>query len=482
MLSTKLFADIACTGTLPEVEVTGITNDSRRVTPGSVFVCTVGRTSDGHRFAAAALEKGAALVVTERPLGLAAEVTVENGRVAYALLCSAFFDHPARRLRLVAVTGTNGKTTVTTIIKQILEAAGHKVGLIGTIHTVVDKTELPAKYTTPEAWDLHMLLARMVGAGCDAAVMEASSQALDQLRLYGLHFECGVFTNLTQDHLDYHGDMENYFAAKATLFAACDTVIYNHDDAWARRLPAMYPAVKSIGFSVEDDEADYTARAVELTSGGVRFTLVGHRLIQHAAFPMPGAFSVGNAMAAGLAALTMGVPPETVTRALEVSEGVRGRSEVLYNGAFTVLCDYAHTDDSIRKILSGMRPFTKGRLVALFGCAGQRDATKRPKMAAAVAECADFAILTSDNPRAEDPDAIISAVAPLLEAAGLPFAVEPERRRAVYTALETLRPGDVLVLCGKGHEDYQVIDGVTIYLDEHRIVHDWLVKKGLAAN
>ncbi len=480
MLSTQLFADISYTGTLPVTDITAVTNDSRRVSPGSVFVCTVGRTSDGHRYAAQALEKGAALVVTERPLGLSAEVTVKNGRVAYAQLSGAFFDHPARKLRLVAVTGTNGKTTVTTVIKQILEAGGHRVGLIGTIHTMVDATELPAKYTTPEAWDLHMLLARMVSAGCDCAVMEASSQALDQLRLYGLRFECGVFTNLTQDHLDYHGDMENYFAAKATLFANCDTVIYNKDDSWACRLPAMVQGKRCLSFSGGgDDTADFTARSVQLTPGGVKFAMVGPRSIQRISFPMPGAFSVANAMAAGLVGLSMGVTAETVADALEHSAGVRGRSEVLYNGDFTVLCDYAHTDDSIRKILSGVRPFTAGRLVALFGCAGERDTTKRPKMAAAVLEYADLVVLTSDNPRKEDPDAIIATVEPLLKASGKPYLVEPERRRAVNVALEALTPGDVLVLCGKGHEDYQVIDGVTIYLDEHRIVSEWLHKKGL---
>lgn len=479
MLSTRLFSDITYTGTLPEAEITAVTNDSRRVQPGSVFVCTVGRTSDGHRYAQQALDAGAALVVTERPLGLSAEVTVPNGRMAYAQLCSAFFDHPARKLRLVAVTGTNGKTTVTTIIKQILEAGGHRCGLIGTIHTMVDTMELPSKYTTPEAWDLHMLLAKMAGAGCDCAVMEASSQALDQLRLFGLRFECGVFTNLTQDHLDYHGDMENYFAAKATLFDSCDTVIYNKDDIWARRLPEMYPKKRCISFSVQDDTADFTARNIELDPGGVRFALVGRRSVQRIRFPMPGAFSVHNAAAAGLVALRMGVPADVVARALENSCGVRGRSEVLYHGAFTVICDFAHTPDSIEKILSGMRPFTKNRLVALFGCAGERDSTKRPIMAQAALKYADVLVLTSDNPRKEDPRSILDSIEPLVKASGKPYFVELERRRAVYTALQQLQPGDVLVLCGKGHEDYQVIDGVTIYLDEHRIVRDWLQQHGL---
>ncbi len=482
MQSSVLFQDIPYTGTLPSLEVTAVTNDSRRVQPGSVFVCTVGRSFDGHNYAAKALENGAALVVSERPLGLGPrEVCVENGRKAYAELCGAFFGHPGRQLRLVAVTGTNGKTTVTTLIKQILEADGHRCGQIGTIHTMIDTMELPAKYTTPEAWDLQMLLAKMVASGCDVAVMEASSQALDQLRLHGLHFECGVFTNLTQDHLDYHGDMESYFAAKASLFAHCDTVIYNKDDAWACRLPALYPHKRCVSFSAGDDTADFTARNVELGAGGVRFALVGDRSIQRIRFGMPGAFSVHNAMAAALVGLQMGVPSDLVARALQNSHGVRGRCEVLYHGAFTVICDYAHTGDGIEKILSSLRPFAQGRLVALFGCAGQRDAAKRPQMAAAVLRYADSIVLTSDNPRREDPQAIIDQVEPLLRAGGKPYLVEVERRRAVRAALEQLADGDVLVLCGKGHEDYQVIDGVTIYLDEHRIVQDWLREKGLIA-
>jgi len=454
-----------------------VTNDSRRVQPGSVFVCTVGRSFDGHQYAQTALDKGAAMVVTEHRLGLAQEVCVENGRAVYAQLCSAFFDHPSRKLRLIAVTGTNGKTTVTTVIKQLLEADGHRCGLIGTIHTMVDDVELPAKYTTPEAWDLEMLLAKMAGAGCDCCIMEASSQALDQLRLYGLRFEVGVFTNLTQDHLDYHGTMEQYFAAKATLFQACETVIYNKDDQWACRLPLLYPDKKCVSFSLENQSADYTARNTLLASGGVAFTMVGRNSVNHIRFPMPGAFSVSNAMAAAITALRMGVSGNRVTTALENSCGVRGRSEVLYDGDFTVICDFAHTGDSIRKILSGVRPFVQKRLVVLFGCAGQRDAAKRPQMARAASDYADLLVLTSDNPRKEDPESIIAEIEPMIRQSGVPYFVKLERRSAVAFALEQLQPGDVLVLCGKGHEDYQVIDGVTVYLDEHRIVREWLEQR-----
>ena len=233
-----LFAGVEYTGTLPQGDVTLVTQDSRRAGPGAVFVCAKGHTTDGHTFAQKALEAGAACIVTERPLGLQREVQVENGRKAYARLCANYFGHPAEKLRLVAVTGTNGKTTVSTVIKQVLEQAGYKAGLIGTVHNEIDQMEVPAKFTTPEAWDLNALFSRMVLAGCAFAVMEASSQALDQLRLWGLKFEVGVFTNLTQDHLDYHGTFENYFAAKKSLFEQVHTMVVNQDDPYGLRLIA----------------------------------------------------------------------------------------------------------------------------------------------------------------------------------------------------------------------------------------------------
>lgn len=470
----RLFENLSYTGVLPDEDAALVTQDSRRVTKGAVFVCAKGGSTDGHMYAQQALQAGAVCIVTEHSLGLPCEVTVENGRKAYAVLCQNFFENPARKLQLVAVTGTNGKTTVTTLIKQILELAGHKAGLIGTIHTEIDTMDVPAKFTTPEAWDLAALMSRMHKAGCTFVVMEASSQALDQMRLWGLQFKVGVFTNLTQDHLDYHGTFENYYLAKRSLFDQVEHMVVNTDDAYGKRLVQEITAPEIITFSSSDDNADYTARNIQLSASGVQFEMVGRGFIQRIHFPMPGEYSVHNALAAGAAAVALGIPGMQVAKALTASRGVRGRCEVLYRGDFTVICDFAHTNDAIEKLLGGIAPFKEGRLVTLFGCAGERDAKKRPLMANAVVKYADFVVLTSDNPRKENPYDIIKDVEPILKESKKEYLVEVERRTAVGKALDLLKRGDVLVLCGKGHEDYQVVDGVTLYLDEHRIVHDWL--------
>ena len=303
-----LFSGVPYTGTLPQGEALLVTQDSRRACPGAVFVCARGMTTDGHDHARKALEAGAVCIVTERPLGLPGEVQVASGRKAYAQLCQNFFGRPAEKLRLVAVTGTNGKTTVTTLIKQTLEQAGCKAGLIGTIHTEIDAMDVPAKYTTPEPWDLNALFSRMVLAGCTFAVMEASSQALDQLRLWGLTFEVGVFTNLTQDHLDYHKTFENYFAAKKSLFSQVKHMVVNLDDSYGRRLLDEVHGPERITFSAGDDAADYTARNIRLSASGVKFEMVGRGFIQRIDFPMPGDYSVHNALAAAAAAIALGIP------------------------------------------------------------------------------------------------------------------------------------------------------------------------------
>ena len=474
----QLFEDVAYTGTLPEGEAGLVVRDSRKFAPGAVFVCTKGARFDSHTFAAEAVEKGAAVVVTERPMGLAREVTVENGAAAYALLCHNFFGRPADKLKLAAVTGTNGKTPVSFVLKQILEKAGLRCGLIGTIRSEVAGMEIPAKFTTPEPWDLAALFARMVGAGCSVAVLEASSQALAQLRLFGLRFDVAGFTNLSQDHLDYHKTMEAYYQAKKVLFSQSRQAVVNLNDETGLRLERELAGMPFCGYT-NGAGGSLRAEKVQLKAGGVDFVLTGEGFAEPVRFPMPGDYSAHNALCAAGMALALGLTPQQTAQGLTACQGVRGRCEVLYNDKFTIVCDFAHTADGIEKVLSGLAPFVKGRLYVLFGCAGERDATKRHAMARAALKYADEIVLTSDNPRSEDPYKILDDAEFVLRTGGKPYLVEVERRRAISKALALLEEGDMLVLCGKGHEDYQAIDGVTIYLDEHRIVADWLKKEHL---
>ncbi len=474
-----LFKGIKYEGQLPKANVCLITQDSRKVHDGAIFVCAKGKSTDGHNYAKKAQENGAICIVSERKLGLKNEICVENGRKAYALLCDNYFENVANKLKIIAVTGTNGKSTITSLIKQILTQNGHKVGLIGTINTEIDTMQVPAKFTTPEAWDLHALFSRMYFAGCTYVVMEASSQALHQMRLYGVNFEIAVFTNLTQDHLDYHENMENYYNAKKMLFLQTNTMVVNSDDDYAKRLIEEFKGEKEIiSVSIKDNSADFNAFNPEFSAAGVKFEMVANGEIARVHFPMPGDFSVSNALMAAAVAAKIGINLKDIAKALQNSFGVRGRAEVLYSGDFTVICDFAHTADAIEKVLFGLAPFVKGRLIVLFGCAGQRDAKKRPLMANAVMKYADFAVLTSDNPRKENPYDILEDVEPTLNESKKPYIIEVERRTALQKALNLLKKDDVLVLCGKGHEDYQVIDGVTVYLDEHKIVADWLLANG----
>ena len=456
-----------------DADVTMVVTDSRRFTEGCVFVCIEGRKFDAHTFAEKALEMGAAAVVTQRRLGLKNEITVGDTRTANALLCQNYFGNPHKKLKLIAVTGTNGKTTVSTIIKQALISLGHKTGLIGTIQCEIGDMQIPAKFTTPEPWGMCSLFSRMLSAGCTHVVMEASSQALDQGRLAGLNFLCSVFTNLTQDHLDYHGTMESYYIAKRSLFEHTGTAVINTDDEYGKRLAAEI-AIPVISVSAHYDAADYTAKSIDYTISGVRFEINGHSFLDRIKFPMPGLYSVDNAICAAAALFAVGIDRHEACRAVSNAHGVRGRCEVLHSGGFTIICDYAHTGDGLHQLLSSIKPFVKNRLVVLFGCGGDRDPTKRPIMAAAVCRYADFIVLSSDNPRTEDPLSIINEVSGFIKDSGVQYTAQPDRTYAIKWAIENLKEDDVLVLCGKGHEDYQILDGCTVYLDEHRIVNDVL--------
>jgi len=464
-------------GQISDKEITAVVSDSRKIQEGCVFVCIKGASFDGHSEACKAAENGAVAVVSERPTGAENELIVDNTRMALAVMCQNFFGNPQDKLKLIAVTGTNGKTTVTTVIKQALENLGYKSGLIGTVRCEIGDIAVPAKFTTPEPWDLYSLMARMVSAGCSYLVMEASSQALDQGRLNNLIFDCAVFTNLSQDHLDYHKTMDAYFEAKKKLFLNAKAAAINVDDERGLLL-AKELEIPLITYSSRSDSSTFTAKNVEFMADGVKFMLNAEGFISRVKFPMPGAFSVENALSAVCAMIAVGIDKDLACSALSKVRGVKGRCEVLHRGEATVICDFAHTADALLQLHAGMKPFVEGRLVTLFGCAGDRDPIKRPAMVEAVAKFSDYIVVTSDNPRTEDPGSIIDSIKPYLDACGKPYTAIIDRHRAIRWALDNLKPGDVLLLCGKGHEDYQVIDGCTIYLDEHRIVDEYYSIKG----
>lgn len=457
-------------GNWPDIEIQGIACDSRKVQPGWAFVCIPGTAQDGHAYAAAAAEKGAAVILAQRDTGLDNQYLLPDTRQAWPLLCANWFEHPAEKLHLIGFTGTNGKTTSTFLMKQVLEQAGHTVGLIGTIQNLVGEEVLASGHTTPDAYELQELLSKMVQRGCDYVVMEVSSHALDQGRVAGLHFDAAVFTNLTQDHLDYHKTMENYMSAKKRLFSQSDCGIFNRDDRWSVPM-AQGLAVPTVTYSLGDDRADYTARNVRQRADGVDFELLATGVIGRVRFPIPGLFSVYNAMGVAACALTLGIPFETVTRTLSEAKGVKGRAEVVPTGwDFTVVIDYAHTPDGLENICKTMRECCQGRLIVLFGCGGDRDRGKRPQMGAIAAKYGDVAVVTSDNPRSEDPEAIIRDILAGMEDTSTVRHVETSRVEAIKWALAHAEKDDIVLLAGKGHETYQILKDRTIHLDEREIV------------
>ena len=461
---------------LDRITVTGVTVDSRHVRPGYVFVAVPGRHHDGLAFVGDAVERGAVAVVTETGHnGFKAPVTARTGntRSAAALLASRFRGNPADRLRVVGTTGTNGKTTVNYLLRDILKQADLNPGLIGTIAYEIGARTIPAARTTPEASELQQLLAGMCAEGCVAAVMEVSSHALDQYRCDGIAFDVAVFTNLTRDHLDYHESMEAYFAAKCRLFDGLGqggksaTAVINRDDPWGLKLleHPLEAAVLTYGM---DAGADIRADAVRLGTDGARFRVASPWGDADMATRLMGRFNVSNALAAIAAAGSLGVPLETIVPALALAPGAPGRLEALETDAsFRVFVDYAHTDDALRNVLSTVREITANRLVVVFGCGGDRDRSKRPLMGAAAAELADHLIITSDNPRSEAPEAIMEEIR-----AGIPAgaAVEAvvDRREAIGSAIRAAAAGDVIVIAGKGHERFQEFAHRTLPFDDRQ--------------
>ena len=458
-----------------EMEISSISCDTRDIRPGALFVALPGGKTDGHLYISAALDRGASAVLCQRPPDAPGPwLTTEDTRLALALISANWFGRPGDAMALIAVTGTNGKTTTTSLIKELLErAAGAKVGLIGTNRNMIGDVELPAHRTTPDSYELQSLLRRMADEGCTHVVMEASSHALAQRRTAGLAFDVGVFTNLTQDHLDYHHTMEEYRAAKGLLFDQCRRAVLNLDDE-AGRWYLDRVGCPVFTYSENRSQAGLTARNIRLFPGHVEFEALVQGDISRVHLPIPGGFSIYNALAALAAGLCLGLELEPMAQAMPAVRGVKGRVEVVpVPRAYTVLIDYAHTPNALENILTTARDFTAGRLFCLFGCGGDRDRSKRPIMGAIAEELADVAVVTSDNPRTEDPQSIIDEILAGMSGNAAARHVEPDRRAAIAWALDQGRPGDVIVLAGKGHETYQEIDGVQRHLDEREVVAEY---------
>ena len=443
--------DLMGTGA-PEVEVTGLAYSSEAVGPGSLFFCVRGFTADGHDFAPDAVQRGAAALVVERPLDLGVpEVVVPDARAAMGPAAARFHGDPTADLRVVGVTGTNGKTTTAFLVREILEATGASTGLLGTVKQVVGGVEETVVRTTPEAIDLQATFRRMLDAGDSACAMEVSSHALQLGRASGIRFAAKVFTNLTQDHLDFHETMEDYYLAKRRLFDEPGPAVVNVDDPYGRRLAEELGEVVTFGVDGRQStvDRDFLATDVSFDVAGARFKVGGVEVRTR----LPGLFNVQNALAAIAATAQLGVSLDIAAKALALAPRVPGRFEPVEEGQpFGVLVDYAHTPDSLENVLRAARDLTEGRLHVVFGAGGDRDRGKRPLMGEVAARLADRVIVTSDNPRSEDPEAIVGEI---LEGSGAGVESEVDRRRAIARALGSAEAGDVVVIAGKGHEQGQ---------------------------
>lgn len=455
---------------LGNIDISGIATDSRKVKKGDAFICIKGTAFDGHTFAKKAEELGAAVIIAEEDTGVENQIIVPDTHAAYAVASANWFGNPANKLKLIGVTGTNGKTSVTYMIKSVLEAKGFKVGLIGTIHNMIGDTEIPTSNTTPGAYELNSLFSLMCKSGCEYAVMEISSHALDQKRVYNLNFEVAVFTNLTQDHLDYHITMENYFAAKCKLFEMAKTAVINYDDEYGKKLCDIVKC-KKITYSLRSDNSTYTAKNISYRPDGVSYNIVGYNIINNMNILTGGRFTVYNSMAAAAALAELTIPFGFISEALSEMKGVKGRAETVPTGKnFSIIIDYAHTPDGLVNILRTFREFKNHRLVVLFGCGGDRDKTKRPVMGSAAAQYADYCIVTSDNPRSEEPMDIINDILKGFKGSKTPYTVIENRVEAIKYAVKNARDNDIIILAGKGHETYQILKSGTIHLDEREIV------------
>ena len=457
-----------------DTEIGGVCYDSRKVSAGDLFVAVTGFVTDGNRYIPMALDKGAAAVVTAvEPSNDVPYILVESDRLALAIIGKNFYGDPAADMKLIGVTGTNGKTSTTLLLKHVLEQTiGAKVGLMGTMENMIGDKRMEASRTTPESFELYGLLRQMRDAGCTHVIMEVSSHAVALDRIAGLHFAAGAFTNLTEDHLDFHKTMEAYCDAKAEFFARCDSAVGNVDDPWFERMfgkakcPVMTASVKK--------EAGLYAKDISLPADGVVFTAVCGDQTAKVQVAIPGLFTVYNVLSVLGIAVNLGISLEKASKALITAQSVKGRVEVVPTPGkdYTILIDYAHTPDGLENILSLLRSICKGRLIAVFGCGGDRDPVKRPIMGKIGTDMSDIAIITSDNPRTEEPMAIIDQI--VAGVAKNNYKIVENRPQAIRLAMDIAKKDDIIVLAGKGHETYQEICGVKHHLDEREIVADYL--------
>ena len=455
----------------PEREITGIAYDSRQVRPGDLFVAVTGFAADGHRFIPMALAKGAAAVLCQQMTPDAPCVRVADSRLALAQASANWFGRPSEKMTMIGITGTNGKTTSTYLLKHILEQVlGAKVGLVGTIQNMIGEEILPTERTTPESYELQELFRKMMDSGCTHVIMEVSSHALVLHRVAGVTFETGVFSNLTQDHLDFHKTMEEYRKAKSLLFSVSRHGVINVDDPAA---PAMIAEAKCpvLTYSAQKN-ADLTASQVQLHPDRVAFRAAYGGEAQEAELGIPGGFSVYNALSVLGAALSLGVTLHDAVASLASARGVKGRAEVVPTPGkpYTVLIDYSHTPDSLENIIRTVKGFCRGRTITVFGCGGDRDPIKRPIMGDIAARLSDLVVVTSDNPRTEDPMAIIDQIVEGVQKYATPYTVIENRRQAIRWAMDQAQENDVIILAGKGHETYQEIGHEKFHLDEREEV------------